>query len=61
MYDEKTVIGLEWNLPEDLDSLVVKWETENAYGYKDTVESRVQLAPAVCLPEPGQAIVSLDG
>ena len=61
MYDEKTVIGLEWNLPEDLDSLVVKWETENAYGYKDTVESRVQLAPAVCLEEPGQAIVSLDG
>lgn len=61
MYDEKTVIGLEWNLPEDLDSLVVKWETENAYGYKDTVESRVQLAPAVCLPEPGQEIVSLDG
>ena len=61
MYNEKTVIGLEWNLPDDLDSLVVKWETENAYGYKDTVESRVQLAPAVCLPEPGQEIVALDG
>lgn len=61
MYDEETVIGLEWNLPEDLDSLVVKWETENAYGYKDTVESRVQLAPAVCLPEPGQVALPLDG
>ncbi len=60
MYDEKTVIGLEWNLPEDLDSLVVKWETENAYGYKDTVESRVQLAPAVCLPEP-ERVIALDG
>ena len=62
MYDEKTVIGLEWNLPDDLDSLVVKWETENAYGYKDTVESRVQLAPAVCLPEPEpERVVALDG
>ena len=61
MYDEKTVIGLEWNLPDDRDSLVVKWETENAYGYKDTVESRVQLAPAVCLPEPGQVALPLDG
>ena len=60
MYDEKTVIGLEWNLPEDLDSLVVKWETENAYGYKDTVESRVQLAPAGCLPEP-ERVIALDG
>ena len=60
MYDEKTVIGLEWNLPDDLDSLVVKWETENAYGYKDTVESRVQLAPAVCLPEP-ERVIALDG
>lgn len=60
MYNEKTVIGLEWNLPEDLDSLVVKWETENAYGYKDTVESRVQLAPAVCLPEP-ERVIALDG
>lgn len=60
MYDEKTVIGLEWNLPDDRDSLVVKWETENAYGYKDTVESRVQLAPAVCLPEP-ERVIALDG
>ena len=62
MYDEETVIGLEWNLPDDRDSLVVKWETENAYGYKDTVESRVQLAPAVCLPEPEpERVVALDG